>query len=426
MFKLRDYQQTAVNGGVEILKNRGILIINFEVRTGKTHIALDIGTRYNNVLFVTKKKAISSIEADFATAGHTYNLTVINYESLHKVKGVFDLVISDESHCLGAFPKPSKRVKELAKHVTKDLILMTGTLLPESNAQIFHQLFISSRSPFNDYVNFYKWHNVFGTPKILYTSYGQAKNYSIVDYSKIKHFIEPLTITHTQKEAGFESNIEERFCTVEMSAATYKLADRLKKDLVIEGKDEVILADTGVKLMSKLHQLYSGTVKFESGNSATLDYSKVHFIAEKFKGKKIAIFYKFKEELNALKTYLDITQEIDEFNTTNKSIALQIVSGREGTNLSAADFIIMYNIDFSAVSYWQARDRMTTKDRAENVVYWLFSNGGIEQKIYKTVMSKKNYTLQTFKKDNGKQAPNKNDKAIRVEGLFCNQFNQDK
>jgi len=408
-FKLRDYQQSAVNNGLEILKQRGILIINFEVRTGKTHIALNIANNYKNVLFVTKKKAISSIEADYETAGHTYNITVINYESLHKVKGEFDLVIADESHGLGAFPKPSKRVKELTKHVAKDLILMTGTLLPESNSQIFYQLYASNRSPFSEYVNFYKWFNVFGTPKIKYTSYGTCKDYSTVDYNKIKNFIEPIMITYTQKEAGFNSNIEERFCNVPIKQSTIDLAERLKKDLVIKGKEEIILADTAVKLMSKLHQLYSGTVKFESGNSTTLDYSKVHYIEEHFQGKKLAIFYKFKEELTALKMFLDITQEIDEFNNSSKHIALQIQSGREGTNLSAADFIIMYNIDFSAVSYWQGRDRMTTKDRVKNVVYWLFSIGGIEEKIYKSVMNKKNYTLQTFKKNYGIKTPNKND-----------------
>jgi len=400
-FKLREYQQTASIDGLEILKKKGILILNFEVRTGKTHIALDIAKNYNNVLFVTKKKAIGSIEADYNTAGHTFNITVINYESLHKVKGFFDLVIADESHGLGAFPKPSKRVKELSKHVTKDLILMTGTLLPESNSQIYHQLFVSFKSPFRAFKNFYNFHKALGTPKVKYTSYGTCKDYSELDYSKIKNYIEPLILTYTQKEAGFNSNIQEKILRVPIKEKTIQLANRLKKDLVVEGKDEVLLADTGVKLMSKLHQLYSGTVKFESGNSKVIDYSKVNYIKDNFKGKKLAIFYKFKEELNALKEVLDITQDIEEFNTTDKTIALQIVSGREGVNLSAADYIIMYNIDFSAVSYWQARDRMTTKERSSNIVYWLFSIGGIEEKIYNLVMNKKNYTLQTFKRDYG-------------------------
>ncbi len=68
----------------------------------------------------------------------------------------------------------------------------------------------------------------------------------------------------------------------------------LRKNRVINGKEEVILADTGAKLMSKLLQLYSGTVIFESGNSKLLDHSKAIYIVQEFYGEKIAIFYKFK------------------------------------------------------------------------------------------------------------------------------------
>ncbi len=78
---------------------------------------------------------------------------------------------------------------------------------------------------------------------------------------------------------------------------------------------------------------------------------------------------------------------------------MQIVSGREGISLRNAEFIVFYNIDFSATSYWQARDRMTTKDRKYNKVYWVFSEKGIETKVYKSVIQKKDYTLQHFKKD---------------------------
>ena len=42
---------------------------------------------------------------------------------------------------------------------------------------------------------------------------------------------------------------------------------------------------------------------------------------------------------------------------------------------------------------------MTTKDRLENQVYWVFSEEGIEQDIYKAVSNKKDYTLNHFKKD---------------------------
>ena len=37
----------------------------------------------------------------------------------------------------------------------------------------------------------------------------------------------------------------------------------------------MILADTAIKLMTKVHQLCSGTIKFESGNSMVLDNNKL-------------------------------------------------------------------------------------------------------------------------------------------------------
>ena len=213
----------------------------------------------------------------------------------------------------------------------------------------------------------------------------------------------PYTINYTQKQAGFKVDTREHIMEVEMSDTVYRIAKKLKKDLVVEGKDEVILADTPVKLMMKLHQLYSGTIKFESGASMIIDPSKAQFIYDNFCNVKIGIFYKFKEELNALmqiygKEYL--TTDLSEFDTTDKSIALQIVSGREGISLKKADALVYFNIDFSATSYWQSRDRMTTKDRLESDVYWIFAKGGIERDIYKTVIEKKDYTLNHFKKNN--------------------------
>jgi len=130
---------------------------------------------------------------------------------------------------------------------------------------------------------------------------------------------------------------------------------------------------------------------------------KAEYIKDRFKGKRIGIFYKFKEELNALKQVFskdELTTDLSVFKETDcQVIALQIVSGREGISLRDADYLVYYNIDFSATSYWQSRDRMTTKERTFNKVYWIFSKEGIEQEIYKTVIKKKDYTTNHFKKD---------------------------
>ena len=403
--KYREYQKKIIDTGLSIIKKHGFVYLAMEVRTGKTLTALGIYDQLGmeSILFVTKKKAIGSIVDDYNKLAPSFTLEVINYESLHKVDGEFDGVVFDEAHNMAKFPKPSKRAKEAKLIVKKNnpfIILMSGTPTPESYSQMYHQVYMCPNNPFNSFTNFYKF------SKIYVDVFEKRINSLVIrDYTRGKDSIikamQPYTVAYSQKEAGFKVKTTEQVIHVDMKPLTYQLTKTLKDKRVIKGKDEVVLADTAVKLMSKLHQLFSGTVKFEEGNTQVIDTSKAEAIRNKFKNMKIGIFYKFKAELDALKCVYgdDLTTTLDEFNSTDKNIALQIVSGREGISLKLADCLVYYNIDFSATSYWQSRDRMTTKDRLENKVYWIFSKGGIEDKIYKAVTKKKDYTLRHFKKD---------------------------
>jgi hypothetical protein len=405
--KFREYQLEIIDKGSRILNDNGFLYLAMEVRTGKTLTSLGIAEMIKSwkVLFITKKKAISTIEADYKLLNPAYFLTVINYESLHLVMDneEWDLVICDEAHSMGAFPKPSERARLVAEVIRKyrpKVILLSGTPTPESYSQMYHQVYGIPNNPFNDVTNFYRF-----CDKYVNVTQKKINGMFIKDYSRgldsIIDAMKPYTISYTQEEAGFESKVKEEILYVTLKDSTYNMIKRLKRDLVIEGKEETILADTAVKLMMKVHQLCSGTIKFESGNSMVLDTSKAEFIKQKFKGSKIGIFYKFKEEYSALKKIFgdDLTTDLSVFEDTDKSIALQIVSGREGISLRQAKYLVYYNIDFSATSYWQSKDRMTTKDRLENQVYWVFSKGGIEQDIYKTVTKKKDYTINHFKRE---------------------------
>ena len=407
MIEYRDYQLAIIELGTSIIQVHGYLYLAMEVRTGKTLTSLGICEQLNveNVLFLTKKKAISSITSDFnMMCPANFVLFTINYESMHKLPDVkWDVIICDEAHSLGAFPKPNKRakaVRDLIQKCNSKVLLMSGTPTPESYSQMYHQVYGIPNNPFSHHKSFYKFAHEY-----VNVTQRKINGMFINDYSKglktILDVMTPYTIRFTQENAGFKVKTTENVLEVEMERATYDIAKRLQKNLVVEGKAEVILADTPVKLMMKLHQIFSGTVKFESGNSMVMDYSKAEFIKKHFKGKKIGIFYKFKAELAALKeTFGDeLTTELVSFDETDKSIALQIVSGREGLSLRNAEALVYYNIDFSATSYWQSRDRMTTKDRLFNDVYWIFAKGGIEKQIYKAVTKKKDYTLYHFKKD---------------------------
>lgn len=406
MIEFRDYQKDIISRGSNILKKHRFVYLAMEVRTGKTLTSLGIceDMGFKKVLFLTKKKAISSIEGDYKLLNPSFEMLAINYESLHKVpKRGWDVIILDEAHGMGAFPKPSKRakqVKDVIFRLNPSVILLSGTPTPEAYSQMYHQVHGIPNNPFSEFRNFYQF-----AKRYVKVTQKKIGGMYINDYSRgseeIVEKMSPYTINFTQKDAGFIVDTKETILEVEMKKSTLDIIQKLKRDLVVEGDSETILADTAVKLMMKVHQLCSGTIKFESGKSMVLDYTKAKFIKKKFKGKKIGIFYKFKEELNALKTVFgdSLCLELEEFNNSDKNIALQIVSGREGISLRQAEALIYYNIDFSATSYWQSRDRMTTKERLKNDVYWVFSKGGIEHDIYKSVIKKKDYTLRHFKRN---------------------------
>ena len=79
----------------------------------------------------------------------------------------------------------------------------------------------------------------------------------------------------------------------------------------------------------------------------------------------------------------------------------QVVSGREGISLRSADALVMYAIDFSALSYFQSIARIQDIRRTNPaLLFWAFTDSRMkfEQEVYKAVSNKKDYTLDYFKK----------------------------
>jgi len=406
--QLRPYQLTLSQQAADIVRQHGCVLLAMEVRTGKTVTALNVAKLLGaaQVLFVTKKKAIGSIESDCA-AMQMCNVTVTNYDQLHKYEPLYDLVIVDECHSIGAFPLPSQRAKELRRLCAHGVyvVYLSGTPTPESYSQFYHQFWITDASPWVAYTNFYRWAKEYVniTKKYLYNR--EINDYTAANRDKVMADIQHLILTYTQEQAGFTEMVQERILTVPLSPAAQVALKILKRDKVLTmPSGRTVLADTAVKLMSKTHQICSGTVLPEEGPPAVIfDITKATTIRDKFAGQKIAVFYKFIAEGEALRRVFGnrIVTDPQAFNAAgpNAVFISQIQSGREGINLSTADALVMYNIDFSALSYWQARARMQSKDRTRPaVVWWVFTEGGIEEKIYRVVQEKKDYTLSHFKR----------------------------
>lgn len=422
MIELRPYQINISESAADILYKRRLVYLSMEVRTGKTLTAFATLQKMGaeRCLFVTKKKAIKSIETDAKLIG--FDAVVVNYESLHKVTEKFKYFIIDEAHCCGTFPKPSKRYKQLKAMINQNsyVILMSGTPSPEGYSQLFHQFHLHPFSPFAKYRNFYAWAKDFVTIGKKYVGTGQAVNdYSKARWNNIEPYVKPLMLSYTQSEAGFTQTIIENVLIVPMKKSTYKMINDISNDGIYEGKTDVILADTGVKMQSKIHQLCGGTVICE-GSTRQIDNTKVEAIIRKFDGRKIAIFTVYQEEAAMIKSMIpNCTDSPEVFNQDPSATYVgQIRSSREGVNLSSADCLVYYNIEFSALSYLQGRDRATSKDRTTQPEVWfIMAENGIELSIYEKVKAKEDFTNTHFKQWSRSIKQKSNDLQRQTVGL---------
>jgi hypothetical protein len=418
---LKPYQAELVDRAVNVIHKNRMVYLAMETRTGKTpvsimtayHIASEIGNP--SVLFATKKAAMKSIRDTYEqlTLGHPelaqISLEVVSMDSLHNVDWQPKRVlIIDESHGIGAFPKPSKRAVSLAG-LSRDCIVLflSATPTPESYSQIYHQLWAarSSSGLIYGYKNFYAWARDYVRVKDRRIAAGRTiRDYSDAKKENIMPYLDELTVSITKLDAGFKQHrIDEHIYWVPMPLELAQLIKKIKKDRVITIESGSVTADTAAAVMSKTHQLCSGTVINDNGDGVLLSthkLDKLKFLMAMYP--KLVIFYKYIAEHDALLKALGsrATESPEEFEkSTDKVFIGQYLSKREGINLCTADAIVFFNIDFAYVSYIQAMNRIMNLNREKKaVLIWMFTKGGIEQDIYEVVKQKKNFTESYFKK----------------------------
>lgn len=403
-FTLEPYQKIAVNSCLRILRTYSIVILAMEMRTRKTATSLTMARDYGvkSVLFITPKVAIKDIQDQYVKLGYDYDLTVTNYASAHKITGKFDLIILDESHMLGAFPKKAQRVdkvKAIARNTP--IIYLTATPSPESYSQMFHQLSVSSYSPFREYATFYKWANDYVIVTKKRIGAREINDYSKVREDRFKSKVNHLIYSLTQKEAGFQSLSQTKIKTVPLDEGIKMLMFKLKKEGIVKHYDKVATVKGGADLINKLSQLSSGTLKFDDEENGTvLSTNKAEYIREEFGGQKIAIYYYYKAEFEVLKSvFPNWTDDPDAFRDNDGIVFLgQFKSKSKGVDLSSADALICYNVPFSYELNYQTSARIQTFTRTKpSTMYYLFSEGGIESKVYKAVKSKRNFTSSYYR-----------------------------
>lgn len=393
-----DHQVTIAKQAINIIKEHMIVYLAMEERTGKTLTSILVceGINVQNILVITKKKAISGWEDTLkAYTSKTKNYTVINYESVHHIdpKKQFDLIIIDEAHAnLSAYPKVGERWKVVAKLTKKKpIIFLSATPSAQTYAQLFHQLALSTWSPWNNYKNFYEWFKVFGIPEYTYGAGGrQIIKYNNVKTTEVFNTVEHLFISYTRQDLGFKHEPNDVIHMVKLGANATKHYNDLNKNNMLYLETEYI-ADTPMKLLMGLHQIEGGTLKLSETETIDLgNTEKIQYIQDTFGDTEdLVIFYHYKGEEHKLKKHFRF------------ATILQATSFAEGVDLSMYKTLVIYSMDFSTARYSQRRARQANMKRNEPIdVHYILVEKAISAQVYETVaINKSNFIDKYFNRD---------------------------
>jgi len=385
------------------LKTTGYAYLAGKPRSGKTLtsiLAAEKSDKIKYVLVLTKKNAIPGWSKFIEGRKHEY--TVTNYEQVHKLPtDHFDLVIIDESHNIGAFPKPSKRViaiKKLCQNLPH--IHLSGTAIVESPMSIYHQMFISKYNPFTAFKNFYRFHETFG---IKY--YVKAAGRDITQYDRHKpeliDEINKFTIYMTQEDAGIDKSVQavDKIHYVELQPCTRSLYNELQEHQIAKVANRMfteympqdldildLVCDSTMKLRTSLHMLESGIAKvddtyIELGNTEKIDYIMKEFGDHE----DIGIMCHFVGERNVLE---------------RKFRRAKIYSSNahaEGVDLSHLRHFIILSSDYSGAKFIQRRDRIVNVNGSNTlVVNHILVKKAISDQVYKRVSKKEDFNNKTY------------------------------
>lgn len=430
MFEIRKYQQDIIPAGLAILRKYYMVWLTGEERAGKTVPALGIIKEggFKRALCITTLKAAIDIKKVYGSFADHFELDFINYESVHKVvakKDKYQIVWIDESHKLGQAPVPAQVVKTVRLICeNKYIIYSSATPSAEGFYKLYHQFYVSSASPLAKWPNFYAFAKEFINITTRRVSAGrEVKVYTDAKMDKLSPLINHLFITWTREDAGFKVNAEDHFHCVKMSDQCIQIFNRLNRDKMYQAGDgAVATVSGGGDLLNKLSQIGSGTLIFDGETDGRIiDASKAEHIKQFFHSKKIAIFYKYIAEGKLLRAYFpNHTDDAAHFNTSGSEVVFigQVRSFCEGVDLSSADCLINYNLDHSATVYSQSRARILSYNRTKPApVYYIFSEHGIDNKIYQAVSSKRNFTLYYYQNHVGKSHSIKNNESINQTRL---------
>lgn len=390
----------------KVLDRYNLVYIAGEERSGKTLSSVLIceeSKDINKILVVTVKKAIEGWSNTFDEFKTNSRFTIINYESIHKIKiKDFDCIILDEAHSkVSSYPKKSFTWKNTRKYTkNKKIIYLSATPYAQGPQLLYNQFSLSDYSPWIHFSTYYSWYKKYAklTKKGEYKTIHIGHNLTKTDYASIRpedilDSVQHLLVIKLRKDSGITQEPKDVLHFIELSKRVKEIYNTILIDKVIrlrhKGKKYTLVCDSQIKLRWSLHMLEGGTLKIDGeyldlGNSEKVDY----ILTKWGDTKDMVIMHQYKADKIKLET-----------NFKNAKI-LQATSSALGVDLSMYNDLIIYSQDFSTSRHSQRRARQAHPDRTKPInVHFLLIKNAVSHQIYKTVsINKKNFVDSVFEK----------------------------
>lgn len=438
MYELYEHQRKAANF---IVKQKGCGALFMEVGTGKTLTALDIFRQLREKEPTLKMLVICPISLINAAWGadvkkftdYSYyslrgagvpqdaDIYAINYESyaIERYQNLInnlqlDMVVLDES----------SKIRNHKARITKTLlhnrsnfryrVILSGTPAPNNPEEYWSQMkFCSSALP----DSFYRFRNLYMKldrngysvdyvhPTKLGEMFRKGFKYILKDQDSFMNEIKPYCFWAKKSECLDLPETVDVIREVTLSGPQMKVYRDMKRHMVAEIGDQLVMANVALTKLMKLRQITSGfAINTQGEASETTDNSKLNElldVLDEVGDKQVIIWVNFHKEVDMLTKHLDsyatlysLTEDrdksIEDFKTGKvKYLIAHPKSGGHGLTFTNCDTMIFFSIDYSFEGVEQARGRIHRPGQTKKCTYiYLLARDTIDADI-KLALDKK-------------------------------------
>ena len=421
---LYEHQSEALN----LTKDKNRVAYYLDMGLGKTFVGsekmIQLGSKVN--LIICQKSKIADWIEHFKTHynAEIYDLTnkgdikcflsyagmyetgsavifgVINYELVWRRKELLQIhnftLMLDESSMIQN--EVAKRSKFILKMKPNNVILLSGTPTSGKYEKLYSQLKllgwnITKDLYYKQYIDFEMEDvNGFKVPKVI--------GYKNVERLKRKLKINGAVFMKSDEVFNLPKMIE----NIIFVRKTKEYSEFMKNsiiNLIDIGKE--LVGDTTLTKM-----LYSRML------CGAYSYNKINIFSDLVDSTedRLIVFYNFNNELEIIKKEAEKRErplsivngnkrDLTTYEDYNNSItAIQYQAGAMGLNLQKANKIIYYTLPLSSELFEQSKKRVHRIGQEKSCFYYyLIVKGSIEEKIFKTLKLRKDYTDTLFKKE---------------------------